>query len=101
MGVTQFRKKWKITCENGMEVYYVWEGTDGISKCWCALQKEKKRRGWPKVKCEREGKKSDEAQDSKTWRCRKPANLAKTDLEPVTGVTLENGCRWMDGWMDG
>jgi hypothetical protein len=34
MGVTYFQKEWKITCQNGMEVYYVWELTDGLSKCW-------------------------------------------------------------------
>jgi hypothetical protein len=51
--------------------------------------------------------KSDEAEDSNTFRCRNLANIAKSDWGPVTSVNTGqflidwfiNG--WMDGWMDG
>jgi hypothetical protein len=66
MGVTRLWKEWKITCQNGMEVYYVWEITDGLSKTDVLSRREKKKRGRPKIKCERQAKKSDEALDSKT-----------------------------------
>lgn len=33
------------------------------------------------------------AQYKFTRRCNKPANMAKSDQEPVTGVTLENSYR--------
>jgi hypothetical protein len=34
--------------------------------------------------------KSDEAEDSNTLKLNKPANIARSDGEPVTGITLEN-----------
>ena len=45
MGVTWFWKEWKITCQNGMELYCVREITDGLSKCCCAVQKKNKEKG--------------------------------------------------------
>jgi hypothetical protein len=35
----------------------VWERTDGLSKCWSAVPKKKKKMVRPKIKCEREVKK--------------------------------------------
>jgi hypothetical protein len=44
----------------------------------------------PKQREKRKWRKTDEAEESNTWRRGKPANMARSDWEPVTGVTLEN-----------
>lgn len=38
--------------------------------------------------------KSDKAEESNTLRCSKPANMAKSDWEPITSVTLKNCYRY-------
>jgi hypothetical protein len=37
--------------------------------------------------------KSDEAEDSNNLELNKPANIARSDWEPVTGIILENSYR--------
>jgi len=37
--------------------------------------------------------KSDEAENSNNLKLKKPANIARRDWEPVTGIILENSCR--------
>jgi hypothetical protein len=36
---------------------------------------------------------SDEAEDSNNLKLNKPANIARSDWEPVTGIKLENSYR--------
>jgi hypothetical protein len=69
-----------------MDLNYAWKITDVLSELWPGRRKTRNEVGkW-------RGK-SDEAEEFNTWRRSKPgkpATMAKTDWEPVTGVTLEH-----------
>ena len=71
------------------DMLYAWQIADGVGKCWPGRRKEEKEEEAPKWSGKRSGK-CDEAEESNSWKGSKHTNMAKSDWERVSGVTLEN-----------
>jgi len=69
-------------------MYNAWQIADGLSEYWPGHRKKKKWKKWNEA--EKESGKGDEAEESKTWRHSKSANMAKSDQEPTASVPLEH-----------
>jgi len=65
---------------------------DGLGEQWTVAGRVKKKR---KTRNEvgKGSDKSDEAEDSNNFKLNKPANIARSDWELVTGIILENNYR--------